>query len=142
MQSRDPEQTIDEIVRQDPRYAREAYDFIREAVAYTLQRVSRQNQGKPRHIRGPELLAGVRDYALEQFGPMTLDLLHEWGIHRCEDIGEIVFNLVDHQIFSKTDEDSRADFQNGYDFEQTFRQPFKPSRLPNDHPRPPRSPAS
>lgn len=141
MQPRDPEQTLDEIVRKDPRYAREAYDFMREAVGFTQQRICKQNQGVARHVRGPELLEGLRDFALEQFGPMTLDLFEEWGIRSCEDIGELVFNLVEHQIFSQTEEDTRADFQGGYDFEETFRRPFKPSRQPNDHPTPPPSKA-
>lgn len=141
MEPRDPEKTIDDIVRKDPRYTREAYDFVREVVSYTQQRICKQNQNVPRHVTGQELLEGLRDYALEQYGPMTLTLLHEWGIRRCEDVGEIVFNLVDHQIFGKTDEDSRADFAGGYDFVETFRRPFKSSRETTDHPTPPPSKA-
>lgn len=79
-----------------------------------------------RHVSGQELLAGIRDYALLQFGPMTLTLFEEWGVHRGEDFGEIVFNLVDNGLLSKTPQDSRADFKGGYDFPLTFRQPFLP----------------
>jgi uncharacterized repeat protein (TIGR04138 family) len=57
---------------------------------------------------------------------MVITVLEEWGITRCEDFGEIVFNIVEAGLFSKTDTDSRADFQNGYDFEEAFRKPFLP----------------
>jgi len=57
---------------------------------------------------------------------MALAVLQEWGIQRCEDFGEIVFNMVDNNLLAKTTEDSRDDFKGGYDFDQAFRQPFQP----------------
>lgn len=126
MEPRKLDEVLDDILRKDPRYTREAYDFVREAVDYTQNAVRKSNQNQPRHVTGQELLAGIRTYALEQYGPMTFTLLHEWGIHRCEDFGEIVFNLVDHEIFTKTETDRREDFQGGYSFDEAFRRPFKP----------------
>src|SRR5437867_1624775 len=95
------------IVRKDPRYPRDAYLFVREALDHTQKMLSksaknepRQSaspapaEGKVRHVSGQELLAGIRDYALEQFGPMALTVLHEWGVRCCEDFGELVFNMV------------------------------------------------
>jgi uncharacterized repeat protein (TIGR04138 family) len=35
--------------------------------------------------------------------------------------------MVEQGLLSKTKEDSRADFQGGYDFDTAFRQPFLPS---------------
>ena len=58
---------------------------------------------------------------------MALTVLSEWGLRRSEDFGEIVFNMVEHGILSKTENDSRKDFQDGYDFEKAFRSPFRPS---------------
>jgi uncharacterized repeat protein (TIGR04138 family) len=87
----------------------------------------KENKGEMRHVSGQELLGGIRDYALAQFGPMTKMVFEEWGIKRCEDFGEIVFNMVEIGLLGKTDQDSREDFANGYDFDDAFRKPFLPA---------------
>lgn len=136
MQSPTFEVALAEIVARDPRFAPEAYHFVREGLDFTQARLLKATPGaSPRHVSGQELLAGLRDYALAQFGPMTCTVLEEWGVRRCEDFGEIVFNLVEHRLLSKTDQDTRADFQNGYDFDAAFRQPFRPTaHLPKPTP--------
>ncbi len=127
------EEIVETIVTRDPRYAREAYHFVREALDYTQNRVHREARPRPgrsdRHVTGQQLLEGIRDYALETYGPMALFTLNDWKIHRCEDFGEIVFNLVDHGqgMFGKTERDSRDDFKGGYDFGVAFRLPFVPT---------------
>lgn len=121
------EEAVELILARDRQYDREAYRFVREALDYTQKAICKANKGKVRHIAGQELLAGIRSYALSQYGPMTLTLLHEWGVLRCEDFGEIVFRLVETGLFSKTDNDSRTDFAEGYDFDEAFRKPFLPS---------------
>jgi len=80
----------------------------------------------PRHVTGKELLEGIREYALKQFGPLAMFVLNEWGIHRTEDFGEIVFNMVDAGLLLKTKDDKKEDFANGYDFEEVFKKPFLP----------------
>lgn len=124
----DFKEVLDEIVQRDPRYDKQAYLFMREALDYTQKAVAKKNRRGIRHVKGKELLEGIREYALDQFGPMTLDVLHEWGIFQCEDFGEIVFNLVDHDLLRKTEEDTREDFQGGYDFYEAFQKPFIPSQ--------------
>ncbi len=101
--------------------------FVREALDYTQQKTSKVNQDRVRHVTGQELLAGIREHALAQFGPMARLLLQEWGVRNCEDFGELVFNMVEAGLLAKTDRDSRQDFQGGYDFEEAFRQPFIPA---------------
>ena len=128
MQPQNFDEVLERVVVADPRYHREAYYFLREALDYTQRAISKANQGKLRHVTGQELLAGIRAFALQQFGPMALTLLHEWGIRRGEDFGELVFNLIDHGILSKTDTDTRMDFAGGYDFDEAFRKPFLPTR--------------
>ena len=120
------EEALKRIQAKDNRYDREAYTFVREALDQTQRNIARERRGKMRHISGQELLSGIRDYAIAQFGPMAMDLLEEWGIHSCEDFGEIVFNMVEAGWLAKTDKDSRADFAGGYDFFETFRKPFLP----------------
>jgi uncharacterized repeat protein (TIGR04138 family) len=120
---------IDQIVVKDPRYTRDAYLLVRDALDFTKKSVPRRDGilvPEHEHVTGQELLAGIRDYVLSQFGPMAITVLEEWGITRCEDIGEIVFNIVEAGLFSKTETDSREDFQNGYDFDEAFRKPFLP----------------
>ncbi len=119
------EETLDQILARDPRYRRDGYLFVRDALDFTQKAAVREHR-EGLHVTGQELLTGIRDYALTQFGPMTITVLEEWGIMRCEDFGEIVFNVVEAGLFSKTDTDSRTDFQNGYDFHDAFRKPFLP----------------
>ncbi|NBP24192.1 MAG: hypothetical protein EBU81_06500 [Proteobacteria bacterium] len=122
-----PKDPIAALVAADDRYHRDAYAFLKEALEYTQRTLKRPVGEKTRHITGQELLEGIREYALKEYGPMALTVLSEWGIHRSEDFGEIVFNMVEHGILSKTENDSRKDFQDGYDFEKAFRSPFRPS---------------
>ena len=120
------EEGLELILSKDPRYHREAYQFLREALDHTQKAVVKGNRGQLRHVSGQELLGGIRDYALSQFGPMTVTVLEEWGVRTCEDFGEIVFNMVEVGLVAKTDKDSRDDFRDGYDFFEAFRKPFLP----------------
>jgi uncharacterized repeat protein (TIGR04138 family) len=110
------------LLTRDPRYTAEAYAFVRAGLDFTVRRME-----SPRHISGGELLEGIREFALEEFGPMSRTVLAEWGITCTEDVGEIVFNMVEAGLLGKTDEDSREDFAGGYDFDQAFQQPFRPA---------------
>ncbi len=116
------------ILARDPRYARAAYHFVCEALDHT--QACRQASAciQKRHVTGQELLDGIRQYALLQFGPMTCLVFEEWGIRSCRDFGEIVFNMIEQQILSKTDTDTREDFKDGFNFEEAFRRPFTPGQ--------------
>ena len=115
------------LIEKDGRYTRDAYGFVQEALNFTQEHIKKENSGKPRHVSGQELLEGIRVFALQQFGPMTRTVLDEWGIRNCEDFGEIVFNMVEHKILSKTEKDSRDDFKGGYDFRDAFEKPYLPA---------------
>lgn len=129
MEKLDFNETLDQVVKRDPRYHREAYHFLREALDHTQQMLGHTpKQSEIRHVSGQQLLEGIRDYALKTFGPMARTVLEEWGVRRCEDFGEIVFNLLDHRLLSKTDRDRREDFKGGYDFDTAFRLPFLPAQ--------------
>jgi len=132
------EKAIDEVCAKDARYTREAYLFLREALDHTRKIVAKDGRGRRRHVSGQELLAGVREFALAQFGPMAITVLHEWGIRAGADFGEIVFNLIDAGWLAKTKEDSRADFEGGYEFDEAFRQPFLPRHKQSVIPREPK----
>jgi uncharacterized repeat protein (TIGR04138 family) len=119
------------ICKEDSRFDRKAYTLVREALDHTvkeLRRKSPERAGKSQHITGGELLHGIRSYALEQYGPLTKTVLNLWGVTRCADFGDIVFNLIEYNIFSKTENDRREDFSDIYDFDEAFVQPFVPAR--------------
>ena len=120
------EELIDRIVAKDPRYTREAYLFLREALDHTQKMFVKK--GEVRHVSAKELLEGVRDYAIGQYGPMTTTVLDAWGIHACSDIGDLVFNMIEANVLAKTPEDKREDFNDGYDFADAFKKPFLPTR--------------
>ncbi len=103
---------LKEILRKDPRYKLEAYSFLMSVLNYTVSKLP-----KPRHVTGQELLEGIKEFGLEQFGPMTRTVFEHWGITSTEDFGNIVFNLVDVGLLGKTEEDSVSDFKGVYDFE-------------------------
>ena len=121
------EEDLEKILAKDHRYHRDAYLFVREALDHTQKVVAKETRGQPRHVTGQELLRGIRDFALDQFGPMVITVFEEWGIRSGQDFGEIVFNMVEAGLLAKTDRDTRADFDGGYDFDEAFRKPFLPS---------------
>ncbi|MSU22042.1 MAG: hypothetical protein EXS30_11685 [Pedosphaera sp.] len=122
------DEVLEKVMSSDPRYHREAYLFVREGLDHAQKLSSKAHKNEIRHVTGQELLAGIRDYALTQYGPMTTTVLNEWGVRECEDFGEIVFNMVEHGLLSKTETDTRADFKGGYDFGEAFHKPFLPGK--------------
>jgi uncharacterized repeat protein (TIGR04138 family) len=118
------------ICKEDTRFDRKAYAFVRAALDHTVKEVKRKHPertGKSQHVTGAELLEGIRAYALEQYGPLAKTVLTSWGITRCSDFGDIVFNLIDYNVFSKTETDRREDFAEIYTFDEAFVQPFEPA---------------
>lgn len=111
----DLEEKIEALCDRDPRFKPQAYSFVLAALTHTLSRL-----GEVRHVTGQELLAGVKDLGLELYGPMAKEVFNYWGLHSCTDFGEIVFNLVEEELLSKTDEDKLEDFVDGFDFEEEF----------------------
>lgn len=109
------QQVVEDIYNKDSRYKPDAYEFIMQALHFTQGRLKKQG-----HISGKELLEGVRELAIEQYGPMAKTVLAHWGVNNTEDFGNIVFNLVHEKALSKTDTDSIDDFRGIYDFGAAF----------------------
>ena len=107
--------TVELICEKDKRYKLDAYEFVIQALYFTQKKLKKQT-----HISGKELSEGLRDFAIEQFGPMAKTVLTHWGITRTQDFGNIVFNMIDKKLLSKTEEDSITDFSDVYDFEVAF----------------------
>lgn len=114
-------QSLSALARRDGRYDVEAYLFVQRALAALLEKI-----GRRRHVSGGELLEGLRELALREYGPLSRDVLAHWGVRACPDFGEIVFAMVEGGLLAKTEEDRREDFQGGYDFGEAFEAPFLP----------------
>jgi len=123
---------FDEAVQQatgrDPRYAAEADAFLRDALDFTIRALQKRKVKIPGHVSGPQLCEGLREYALREFGPMVPTILEAWGVRTTRDIGEMVFNLIEAGIFSKSATDRVEDFENVYSFDDAFVKPFLPKR--------------
>lgn len=126
MQALPFEHAIESILKRDPRFHPAAYIFLKEALDHTLKKIMESNQGRARHVSGAELLHGFRELALEQFGPMASTLMQEWGLTNCSDVGDMVFQLIEEQVFGKQESDSKEDFADVYSFQKAFEEPFLP----------------
>jgi len=130
MQDLDFTEIVDLICKEDPRYDKKAYSFVRLGLDQTVKNLKKSDPTRAQqsqHVTGRELLEGLRAYALDQFGPLTKTVLESWGVHRCTDFGDIVFNLIEYRVFSKTENDRREDFVDIYDFDEAFVKPFRPA---------------
>jgi uncharacterized repeat protein (TIGR04138 family) len=105
-------------------YHANAYDFVLAALRHTQKKLgragSRSQNEEQSHISGQELVEGIRHFACEHFGLMTLTVFNQWGIHTTEDFGRIVFELVDCGEMRKTERDQLQDFYDLYDFAEVF----------------------
>jgi uncharacterized repeat protein (TIGR04138 family) len=152
----DPAHPIAKLLKEDRRYAFEAYVFVFEALHYaqnilqmgaeipsepvpeppTLESPSPETpspetlaesdeQQPERHVTGRELCEAIRSYAMEQYGYMAKTVLNSWGIHKTDDFGEIVFNLIRVGQMRKTPSDARVDFNDVYDFDTALKHGFR-----------------
>ncbi len=123
---------IVELLQQDQRYHIEAYQFVRDSLAYAqevLKVPSTATTGEPstseHHITGQQLCEAIRRYALEQYGFLAKTVLNSWGVHKTGDFGEIVYNLIRIKHMKKSSSDRREDFDDVYDFENSFEPVFE-----------------
>jgi uncharacterized repeat protein (TIGR04138 family) len=73
-----------------------------------------------RHVSGAQLCQGLRDYATKQYGLLAGTVLRSWGIQGTSDFGNMVFGMISIGLFRKTEDDSREEFDNVYDFADVF----------------------
>jgi uncharacterized repeat protein (TIGR04138 family) len=116
----DTESALEAVCAKDPRYRLEAYLFVLTALEQALRRI-----GRRRHQTGQELSEGIRLFALEQYGLMAKTVLETWGCTETDDFGNIVYNMIEARIMSKTPEDRLEDFHAVYDFAQAFTEEYQ-----------------
>jgi uncharacterized repeat protein (TIGR04138 family) len=107
-------------------YPEAAFRFVLEGLRFTTERACSQylTEGLPlpdlRHVTGQQLCLGLREFALERFGPLAPNVLRHWNIHRTEDFGRIVYLLIETEQLAKSAEDSIDDFHAVFDFQEAF----------------------
>ncbi len=108
-----------------PKYHPAAYEFVDHALHFTQKKFGkhsevRQEPQEDSHISGPQLLDGIRELALKEFGMMTIPVFRHWGVTSTDDFGCIVFDMIERGRMRKTDRDKLSDFSGVYDFEEAF----------------------
>ena len=106
------------------KYHPAAYQFVDAALRHTQNSVGRTaslgSDEEDAHISGQELLQGIRELAVKQFGLMTVTVFHQWGVHTTDDFGRIVFEFIERGAMRKTDRDQLSDFFEVYEFADVF----------------------
>ena len=106
---------FDRIRLRESRYDERAYLFVLAALEFVQQRLPER-----RHLGGRELAEGCRDLALARYGVLARTVLEHWGLRRSEDIGEVVFALVNTGLLMSQPTDTKEDFVQAFDFHEAF----------------------
>ena len=69
------DELLDLLRERNPRFDPRSYSFVLEALNSVFHSL-----GEKRHITGAELAEGVRQVAMERFGPLARTVLEHWGI--------------------------------------------------------------
>jgi uncharacterized repeat protein (TIGR04138 family) len=126
-----PLQAMRKLLREDPRFRFEAYQFIRESLQYAHEHMdviapdNTELTESPRHVTGQQLCEACRLYALEQYGFLAKMVLASWGVQSTSDLGELVYNLIRIEQMRKSDTDRREDFNDVYSFDNAFEPLFE-----------------
>ncbi len=118
---------IFQLLQTDLRYQLNAYQFVRDALAYAqevLPDEESEDENEP-HLTGQQLCEAIRLFAIDQFGYMSKTVLNNWGIQGTSDFGEIVYNLIDIGMMKKSETDQREHFAEVYSFEKAFVEDFQ-----------------
>ena len=109
------------------KYHTEAYRFVDSALRFTQKNLGRSPEPttdefdeESAHISGPELLDGIRQLALKEFGLLTIPVFRHWGVRSTDDFGRIVFDFIERGAMRKTERDQLTDFFAVYDFDEVF----------------------
>ncbi len=97
----------------DTRYKLEAYGYVLRGLNFYHTK-----SGEKRHFTGQELAKGLIEFAHKQFGLLTHAVLQNWGIQTTDDLGYIVYNLIDIHLIRKQESDSLEDFFNVFDIKE------------------------
>jgi uncharacterized repeat protein (TIGR04138 family) len=97
------------------RYNERAYLFLLGTIEFLQSRLEVR-----RHVTAAELAWACRDFALQQYGLLAPVVLAHWGITRTDDLGRIVYTLVEVGLLVTQPGDHESDFNAVYEFTDAF----------------------
>ena len=97
------------------RYNERAYLFLLGTIEFLQTRLEVR-----RHVTAAELAWACRDFALQQYGLLAPVVLAHWGITQTEDLGRIVYTLVEVGLLVTQPGDHESDFNAVYQFTDAF----------------------
>lgn len=111
-----------ELIREIRRAARERGCWPLEAYLFVYQSIdtAQRRVGEKRHVTPKELLEGFRALAEETFGPLALMVFRTWGLSDTRDVGQMVFDMVERGLMTKTEEDQLEDFAGAWELSEAF----------------------
>ena len=76
------------------------------------------------------MLRGACEMAVLEFGMMAPIVFRHWNIHKTDDMGNIVFNLIRSERLSKSERDDPEDFHELFDIGKILRDGFELTTVP------------
>jgi uncharacterized repeat protein (TIGR04138 family) len=122
---------VEKIRERDKRYSPEAYAFVMDALDFAIRQI-----GKRRHVSALELLGFLCEFARSRYGVLAYSVLSHWGLKGTEDIGSVVYRLIDAQVLAEQKGDSPADFSGVFVLRRRLEDEYFESphfRNPPDH---------
>jgi uncharacterized repeat protein (TIGR04138 family) len=107
------DEVLERMRERGDQYDERAYLFVLAGIEFLQGRLPQR-----RHVSGPSYPRS--DFALEQYGLLARAVLEHWGIRATEDIGLIVFSLVDVGLLVTQPGDRVEDFVGVYAFDRAF----------------------
>lgn len=92
-----------------------AFEFAHFAMDRAIAAV-----GRRRHILAAEFVKAWVQEGIEQFGCCASAVFREWGVTSGEDLGSIVFRLIEVDAFQKDADDRAEDFAAVHDLYLSF----------------------
>ena len=120
---KEPIKPMDQVIREDGRYPREAYEFLNAGQARAVKQAHGDKGDLPpgqRHVTGQQICHALRELALERWGLLARTVLARWNLHSTMDFGHMIYLLIRHGLMGRTEEDSLEDFQDVYDFDEAL----------------------
>jgi len=97
-------ETIFDLSQRHGKYPPEAYAFVFEVLDWISDKMSK------RHLSGRELALTAMVYSFHRYGALARAVWEEMHIKRSEDLGQIVFQLVNAGLMGKQPNDKVSDF--------------------------------
>lgn len=90
-------------------YPPQAYALIFQTMEWVRKKEDGDEE-KVAHLTGQELGKAIFDFSVDMYGFLTPIVWQDLNIYRSEDIGKIVWHLVQERLIGKRDEDKIEDF--------------------------------